>query len=246
MLVVNANNLSDLDTNLIFDYGPTYPDFSQILLFIQNWGITWDNMNSNDEITPESWYYPTALKVWNKVINYLWVQNKESKIFWTPEGSNYGTNGNIYLNYGTWYGKRTFRLWSYWQLKQGHTIWKKITYNLCLSIESQYTVLSSAYMRLGLLHTDWTITYLPDIDITSYAIPYAQTNSKRRTLIEATTTWLTTQDGDRVIVEVEVNTTNTWSWTVRVYWNTWLLGSLTAAPSSNTVGSPAPIQISVE
>lgn len=212
---------------------PWYPDFNQLLLkplltwwwwkvpSSQTFPTTWDVVKTVNWTPINFWcediYAPICFQ-WDWAWNWIW---------WN--GWFYAWNTSEY----------SVRFWLPYQMEAWKIIWKEIFWMLAWSTDSATT--GTAKITVWLLHTDWTLTKLPEITITAsiwYQVgvisEYAQSNEN----------WLTTQAGDYVIVEFKYTMTtydcvSFWRWwsprAISFYGKGWALES-----------RPLPVQISIE
>lgn len=243
MLVINSNNQRELTTASHFD--TWYPDFNQILCYmvIPNIG---GYTPSTGTIVPENASMPQALQVNGTSINYFFSPCREDMQFWTPAGTDFWTELNTSMAWGgsSWNYFLKMRLWTVWQLAAGHIVWKKIMwqYTIYESYASWISVQWNCTFRPWLLHTDWTITYLSEAqNLTFNAVT---TKPAIYDVLNYETAGTTTQEGDRIIVELYIPMKHSASGGRYINMTFGAIGSATKVWTQT--GAPNPVQISIE
>lgn len=238
MFVINSNqNKWERQASGLYDYGNKYPDFDQLLLFMQ-WPF-WSWWQQLKDITPEEWTFPKAITIGSKSINYIFANNTEKNIFGSPTWTDLWANSTLILA-KFWYEThtRTTRFWTAWQLKAWHIIGENVIRRPYFVFSGQSYTVNSFTMTVWLLHTDWTISYCTPINISWYVW------KSIREMIVGTDTWIVSQDGDRVIVDFSINAYMEYN-EANITTTSWLLWSATIIAPSVQQGAPSPIQVSI-
>lgn len=245
-----------------------YLDFSQILLkpkFV------------NPTVNYWSWnIWPTdisekALTVNWTPINYLCCALSESSYFkWSSTGGNYWSSWNLSFyrtttrNWATVATQTiTYRIWTFSWLEWWEIIWKKIIWDIFACFYNTwntwtgFNLLLRVNVKVWLLHTNWTIEYLPEYQWTQQRMQNNHNTSRDKYFdtFWFETDWLTAQAWDIVICDITNEMSTDWTWTqswsfylVNFWWYDWSVNDYSTTFTDQSVWNiwPKPIQISID